>query len=178
MLKHSTTTTTEYKTLECVGLPKHRIGVDGSLWSSAKKWKEGVWRQIKTHQWGRYTYATITYEGRDRMFRVSRLVLLAFIGSCPEGMQACHNNGNSFDNRLENLRWDTPKENQRDRVKHGTHTEGTRNGRAKLTEEQVREIRRLYAAGGISQSKLGKRYGVGQDIISGIVRRATWKCVE
>lgn len=38
---------------------------------------------------------------------VHRLVLESFVGPCPEGMEACHNNGNGFDNRLENLRWDT-----------------------------------------------------------------------
>jgi hypothetical protein len=34
-------------------------------------------------------------------------VLEAFVGPRPEGMEACHNNGNPAANRLENLRWDT-----------------------------------------------------------------------
>lgn len=52
---------------------------------------------------------------------VHGLVLEAFVGPCPTGLEACHNNGDASDNRIENLRWDTPSENQRDRVRHGRH---------------------------------------------------------
>lgn len=53
--------------------------------------------------------------------QVHRLVLEAFVGRCPDGMECCHNNGIADDNRLENLRWDTPSANQYDSVRHGTH---------------------------------------------------------
>lgn len=52
---------------------------------------------------------------------------------------------------------------------------GSKHGRAKLTEEQVLEIRREYAEKGTSQSALGLKYGVAQTKISAIVRRETWK---
>jgi hypothetical protein len=45
---------------------------------------------------------------------VHRLVLESFVGPCPDGMEACHANGNGFDNRVENLRWDTHEENMRE----------------------------------------------------------------
>lgn len=51
---------------------------------------------------------------------VHRLVLEAFVGPCPEGLIACHNNGDPTDNRLENLRWDTPSSNMFDKQAHGT----------------------------------------------------------
>lgn len=57
---------------------------------------------------------------------VHRLVLMAFVGPCPEGMQACHNDGNARNNHLSNLRWDTPSSNMHDRVKHGTHQNANR----------------------------------------------------
>lgn len=50
---------------------------------------------------------------------VHRLVLTAFVGPCPEGMEALHINGNSSDNRLCNLRWGTRAENVADQVAHG-----------------------------------------------------------
>lgn len=50
---------------------------------------------------------------------IHRLVLEAFIGPCPDGMEACHNNGNPADNRLSNLRWDTKSANAFDRTRHG-----------------------------------------------------------
>lgn len=52
--------------------------------------------------------------------KIHRLVLLAFCGPCPDGMEACHNNGNRADARLENLRWDTPSNNHLDKRRHGT----------------------------------------------------------
>lgn len=51
---------------------------------------------------------------------IHRLVLTAFVGVCPEGMEGCHNNGNCADNRLTNLRWDTHLNNLLDKVRHGT----------------------------------------------------------
>ncbi len=51
---------------------------------------------------------------------VHRLVLEAFIGQCPDGMECCHNNGVRNDNRLSNLRWDTTSANMFDKQRHGT----------------------------------------------------------
>lgn len=48
------------------------------------------------------------------------LVLEAFVGPRPDGLEACHNNGNPGDDRLANLRWDTHSENILDRGRHGT----------------------------------------------------------
>lgn len=54
-----------------------------------------------------------------RTYLVHRLVLEAFVGPCPEGMVACHWNDLGTDNRLENLRWDTPSANEYDKVRNG-----------------------------------------------------------
>lgn len=49
-------------------------------------------------------------------------VLSAFVGPKPDNSyEACHNNGNHKDNRIDNLRWDTQSSNMFDRVRHGTH---------------------------------------------------------
>lgn len=53
--------------------------------------------------------------------RINVLVLETFVGPAPSGHHACHNNGDSTDNRLVNLRFDTPSENNYDLVRHGTH---------------------------------------------------------
>lgn len=54
---------------------------------------------------------------------IHRLVMLAFVGPCPEKKEVCHNNGNPADNRLSNLRYGTVSENRLDSVKHRTHPE-------------------------------------------------------
>lgn len=57
---------------------------------------------------------------RQRVRTVHSLVLEAFIGPRPSGMEACHGDGDATNNRLENLRWDTHLENIRDKFRHGT----------------------------------------------------------
>ncbi|MES5383841.1 HNH endonuclease signature motif containing protein [Mycolicibacterium conceptionense] len=52
---------------------------------------------------------------------IHQLVMLAFIGPCPEGLVIRHLNGDCTDNRLLNLRYGTPSDNQHDAVVHGTH---------------------------------------------------------
>lgn len=52
---------------------------------------------------------------------IHRLVLEAFVGPCPDGMEALHSDGNKTNNNVDNLRWGTPSENNRDIVKHGRH---------------------------------------------------------
>jgi hypothetical protein len=64
-------------------------------------------------------YPIVSIGGRTR--KIHQLVLEAFVGPCPPGMEGCHNNGCPTDNRLENLRWDTPSSNSQDRIKHGNH---------------------------------------------------------
>lgn len=52
---------------------------------------------------------------------VHRLVLEAFVGPCPPGMEACHWDDDPTNNHLSNLRWDTPSENELDKVRNGGH---------------------------------------------------------
>ena len=75
--------------------------------------------------------------GPDRkQYRVHRLVLEAFVGPCPEGMEGCHNDGNRANSVLGNLRWDTPSGNASDRRDYS----GDQNPNAKLSEKDVKEI--------------------------------------
>lgn len=60
-------------------------------------------------------------DGKCKNILLHRALLMAFIGPCPIGYEACHNNGIMNDNRLENLRWDTKSNNAKDVVKHGKH---------------------------------------------------------
>lgn len=59
--------------------------------------------------------------GSDQTHSVHRLVMLAFVGPCPNGMEVCHNNSIPADNRLTNLRYDTNRSNQLDRLGYTNH---------------------------------------------------------
>lgn len=105
---------------------------------------------------------------------IHALVMRAFVGPMPEGMQVAHNNGDRNDNRLCNLRYATAIENNLDKFAHGTVLRGEQFSFAKMTEQSVLEIRRLYATGEFSQQSLADKFGTEQTNISQIVRRKTW----
>lgn len=64
-------------------------------------------------------YPHLSINNKRRL--VHRLVLEAFVGPCPGGMEGCHRNGNSADARLSNLYWGTRSQNNFDAVRHGSH---------------------------------------------------------
>lgn len=59
-------------------------------------------------------------DNRETTAHVHTLVAEAFIGPRPEGMYACHNNGDPTDNRVGNIRWGSPSSNSYDKRAHGT----------------------------------------------------------
>lgn len=106
---------------------------------------------------------------------VHHLVLEAFIGRCPEGMYACHNNDIKTDNCLSNLRWDTPEANWGDRFRNGRvgNLSGERHPLAKLTANDVREIR-YRASKGEWASALAREFGVSYGTVRSIITGRTW----
>lgn len=65
-------------------------------------------------------------DGQVTQCKVYKLVLEAFVGPRPERFDACHNDGNQLNDRLDNLRWASRSDNMLDAVKHGTHVWGRR----------------------------------------------------
>jgi HNH endonuclease/NUMOD4 motif len=116
---------------------------------------------------------TLSKNSETRRFQVHRLVLLAFAGPCPDGMEGCHGDGDHTNNRLDNLRWDTRQGNRADAIRHGTLARGEVSRRAKLTAQDVRDIR----VSSDSERALAAHYGVSQVAIHYIKTRKTWKHV-
>src|SRR4051812_10827900 len=67
-----------------------------------------------------YVTVTLSRLGRPYQFLAHRIVLLAWIGPCPNGMVGCHCDGDKLNNHPANLRYDTPSANAHDKVIHGT----------------------------------------------------------
>lgn len=97
--------------------PGYRALTDGRIQSS----KLGTWTDLKTsiHKQTGYPHVRLHADGKGKTFRVYKLILLAFRGPCPPGMEACHNDGNPQNSRLGNLRWDTKISNAADRRRSG-----------------------------------------------------------
>jgi len=121
-----------------------------------------------------YVYLNLSKDKNKITCKITRLVLLAFVGPCPKGMESCHNDGNPANNCVSNLRWDTPKNNQNDRHKHGTNLCGEQISQAKLTKDEVIEIRRLYALGH-PRPVIALNFQISSGHVWSIVTRKQWK---
>jgi hypothetical protein len=135
------------------------------------------WRvpYIRTHKQGyRYFRAKKVNGGSAQYGRIHQLVLETFVGPCPPRMEACHNDGKEWNNRLSNLRWDTRGSNMRDRVRHGYRQWHYKSRASKLTPQKVRAIR----ASTEPHAVLAKRYRVHWKTISNVRHRHCWYYVK
>lgn len=128
---------------------------------------------------------------RSKSEKVSRLVLLAFRGPPPEGYECCHEDDDKTNNKLSNLRWDTHKANAADALRNNLMHIGERSPKAKLTVDQVQQIRKEYVPrkpgefvgyhtgksyGSIRQ--LAKKYNVHHSQIFQILSGKAWSHVK
>lgn len=110
-----------------------------------------------------------------RYVLIHKMVLETFIGQRPIGMVACHNNGNSKDNRLSNLRWDTRKSNEADKIIHGTRYKayGDKCGMAKLRPIDIERIADMRMSGALLKD-IGAWIGVSGVHVGRILRHTRW----
>ena len=110
--------------------------------------------------------------GRSKFYaKAHRMIWEAAHGPIPEGLQINHINGIKTDNRIENLEVVTPSENLKHAYRiHLTTAIGEKNGRAKLSPNQVLHIR----SSGESQRNLALRYGVSRRTIRAVISRENW----
>lgn len=125
-----------------------------------------------------YHEVDLSRDNARRTMKIHTLVVEAFIGCVPPGYQVNHKNGNRADNRLSNLEIVTPQQNAMHAAGVLGAYRGKRNGMTKLTAAQVREIRRLYATGNITQTALAERYQVNQGTVWCILQRRTWAWLD
>jgi hypothetical protein len=161
------------------GYPGYRVSGDGrveSCWTRRGRYciPTETWRPLKPILRNGYPTVNLARGGKKTICKIRRLVLEAFVGPCPEGMVACHNDGDRANNDLSNLRWDTQKANADDTLRHGTRAKGSRCRASKLAEDDVLEIRRMRAEG-VLTCELASRFGVSKKNVEAIVSRRSWR---
>lgn len=122
-------------------------------------------------------YAFMQVDGRPQL--VSRLACEAEHGPPPSPEhEAAHLCGKGHEGCVakRHLAWKTPKENSADRDMHGTTARGETQGRAKLTEADIREIRTLK--GQMLLREIADHYGVSASMVSQIHRRVVWAWLD
>jgi hypothetical protein len=164
---------------EIEGWPGYRVWPDGLIESrrrrgAGNKTLSDHWRVLIPRFQRDHLYVELQVSRKRWRVAVHVLVLTSFRGPCPEGMEACHNDGNPLNNHVSNLRWDTRKANAEDRVRHGRQLRGSAMSNAKLTEEIVKEIRNLYSSGSASKRALARMFGIGQTHVRRILDNEAW----
>jgi len=132
-----------------------------------------------------YPRLSLVRDGISHWRTVHSIIAATFLAPPPRdtGPQATdygvnHKDGDKTNNHAHNLEYVTNAAN----LKHARATGllsvvGTKNGRAKITENEVREIRRLYAAGA-RQVDLADAFGIDQTQVSRVVRGESWPHVH
>ncbi len=94
-------------------------------------------------------------------------------GPIPAGFAVRHTCDNPPCVNPSHLLIGTGKDNARDALERGRYRRGARNGRAKLTESQVSEIREGWR-NGETQVSMARRYGVSKSAIQWVINGKNW----
>jgi len=132
--------------------------------------------RLKPGAGGRYPTVTLAVGGRQSERYVHQLVAEAFLGPCPPGHEVNHKDTDRWNPAATNLEYTTRAENIAHALANGLAAVGRMMPQAKLTDQAVREIRALR--GIVSQTELGRRYGVSRSAVSWVQRGLTWRHVR
>jgi hypothetical protein len=126
----------------------------------------GCW--LWTGQIVRFGYGLIKNQNR-RPRMAHRVSYELHRGHIPDGLLVCHRCDNPPCVNPAHLFLGTYADNNRDCQKKGRNTRGERHAGAKLTTDEVRSIRRMYAAG-TSQAQLAREFGTSPATIWRIIK--------
>jgi len=122
-----------------------------------------------------YVTCALCRDGQMKYYLVHRLVAEAFIPNPKNLPQVNHKDGNKLNNLVGNLEWCDQSWNQTHARSLGL-SGGIRTNTAKLTEREVRAIRRIYPK--LNTRELAKAFDIGQATICKIINKEYWKYVK
>ncbi len=165
---------------DVAGFPGYCVGDDGSMWSRrATNGRGSVSRKYKMlkpvlKKNGRYQVA-LRRDGKTCWRDVHRLVLEAFIGPCPPGLEACHEDDVHSHNNLSNLRWDTHVNNCLERSQNGIHV-GEAHPNSKLNNESIKRLWKLRE-NGYSCRAISRELNVSSGTVYQVLCGKTWRSI-
>ena len=147
-------------------LQKYEITKDGKVINK----KTGTVRVLSPNSKG---YLRFHY--KKKHYLVHRLVAELYLPNPDHKEQVNHIDGNKLNNSVDNLEWVSNQENRTHAVNNDLHLCGEKCPWAKLTEDDVRYIRKNLE---IPNKILAEKFQVSTSCIQDVKTRKTWKKVE
>ena len=147
-----------------------------SRWGTPKR-VEGTQKSFSSTKFG-YLSVHLYSGGRCTKWFVHRLVATVFLSNEQKLPQVNHLDGDKSNNAASNLQWCSGSENCMHAIREELYAQakGERCSTAKITEDDVRDIR-LKVAQGFMHKELADIYGIGRKAITKIVNHQRWKHV-
>lgn len=156
------------------GYPGYEASNLGRIRGSVNRWGSNYPVKIRKQNTISNGRVYVSVAGTRR--QVSRLVAMAFLPNPEKKLEVNHIDGKPANNNLSNLEWCTPSENQKHAYRLGLKSQtGSKNSRAKLTEDQVREILKSPIR---SASEISKKYHIKYDSAWNIMHGQGWKSLR
>jgi len=164
-----------------IGYPTYEISFNGEV----RNWKNANGRGMasrpskrKTHVSNRgYVITGMSVNGKVSTKYIHRLVASAFIPNLYNKPCVNHIDGNKLNNHVYNLEWVTHQENIDHAIKNGLWTgdynNGEKSGHAKLTNNDVWQIRDLYERG-VDREYIWKKYNISRAQMYRVASGENW----
>lgn len=126
-----------------------------------------------------YLYVNLNKNSKVIKKNIHRLVAQAFIPNPENKPQVNHKDGNKTNNHVDNLEWNTAKEN----FNHALNTglikplKGKKHNNSKITEKDVLKIRELSKTG-LKHQEIGNQFGISRSVVCRICNYKSWTHVE
>jgi hypothetical protein len=165
-----------------VPFPGYADHYEISSYGRVRRLGSGTVKKLSRHPDG-LLHTSFSRGGCNRTFRVHRLVAAAFIRPLRQVEDVRHCDRNRSNNCVENLEIVSRRETIEQALRAGLiNMKGENNPGAKLTEEAVREIRRLYEGDGrlgcVGVVELGRRFGVSRGTVTRVILGHAWCHVD
>jgi len=162
--------------------PQYLIKYQNKFWSRVNKKNKNncwEWTSWKTKGKWRYGIFQIHTKNQKMQIRAHRASWYYFYGVLPPlDMFVCHSCDNPSCVNPSHLFLGTPKDNTRDMVNKQRSCTGSKNGKTKLNNEQVINIKKLLKDNKLTQAEIAKIFKISQSTINQINKNKTWKHVK
>lgn len=149
---------------------------DGQVWSYPRKnWRKNSGTWLKPSVKKGYATVALYYwhplkkKSIRKDMRVNRLVAMTYLKTNSYKRQVNHKDGNKLNNHYTNLEWNSPLDNTRHAIRTGLRkANGQNNGNAKLSNQQVTDMRLMYERREYKVYEIARMFGVHRSHVSGI----------